>query len=928
MSLKRYIVYPLAILLLILISGAGTLVLTDYLLPGLLETRITSILKKDAGISEIALKLRRVGLDGADLGPFRLGSAQNPALVIQSIRVDYAPEELYQGKVKNIVASGVELHTEFKNGKPGLRGFDLAELLDRIGAPSTQHDADVDHSFSALPMRIEIKSGALFCEINGQVHRIPFEMVMTKDAGDASILDALVDLYPRGQEVKISVRADLAQHQLSTKLMAGRLSLSRFTDLFESVDGLHVTGTADLEANSDFTLDPFSISDVHGRLKGSAFTIDYNGLQFRTLSDQKQNEIPLVIDFEKTSGPDWRIHLSDFETEAPFAARIADMAATVQPKTDRYEISGNLKLSLEPSGAALDKAIPIRLTEPFELPLEFSGRYSKSGSWQFGLTSRDSQKSEHKNPGVDLGEFHVATRLPTIAISGGSRDGTMSATYKLQVPGVQASSESVKLLLPQLVLTGEATIGGEGARGITSTVNLELSGGKLTSNAFQMEAGDLSAVCTLQIDDGGVRQVDGRVKFDGGRLTDTRKTYEFSKIKGDIPLRFPVTPSAKKGRIEIESARYNTLKVGAINADLQQTASGLSFSGNLKSPLMPDLAAKFSGDTHLWPPGDNETRAHFEMVYPETGPEIDLARLMPAAEGFTFKGKLVEAGDLVIGKEGIKVASETHISGGTLAQSQNKVSIDGIQMDLSIPDLVEMRSAPGEKLKFSQASFGEMKIENGEIDYQIESPQSLLVEKSRFTWCDGNVETPAIRLTSGTKDYRLILYCDRLNLAKVLGQFGATTERAEGQLNGRIPVRYRNGQLSFSDGFLYTTPGETGKIRMTDTEMLTAGIPPDTPQYVQMELARKALEDYDYSWAKLNLTTEGEDLVLKMQLDGKPAQSLPFVYQKDLGGFAKVEANVQGSKFQEIRLDVNFRLPLNKLMQYKGLIQMIQKSGD
>jgi hypothetical protein len=239
-----------------------------------------------------------------------------------------------------------------------------------------------------------------------------------------------------------------------------------------------------------------------------------------------------------------------------------------------------------------------------------------------------------------------------------------------------------------------------------------------------------------------------------------------------------------------------------------------------------------------------------------------------------------------------------------------------------------MRSAPGQKLKFARASLGEMKIENGEIDFQIESTRSVLVEKSHFIWCDGKVDAPAIRFTSGIEDYNLILYCDRLDLAKVLQQFGAARVSAEGQLNGRIPLRYQNGRLSFADGFLFTTPGESGKIRMADTEILTAGIPPDNPQYVQMELARKALEDYDYTWAKLNLTTEGEDLLLKMQLDGKPAKSLPFVYQKDLGGFAKVEADVQGSTFQGIRLDVNFRLPLNKIMQYKELIQMIQKSRE
>jgi hypothetical protein len=289
---------------------------------------------------------------------------------------------------------------------------------------------------------------------------------------------------------------------------------------------------------------------------------------------------------------------------------------------------------------------------------------------------------------------------------------------------------------------------------------------------------------------------------------------------------------------------------------------------------------------------------------------------------------LAERGNLVIAKDGISATSESSLSNGKILHRENKIAIENIGMDFFISDLFSMRSAPGQKLRFGHASIGGLNIENGEIVFQIESAHSLLIEKSRFNWCDGKVDAPAIRLRPGVEDYSLTLYCDRLNLAKVLEQFGAASVEAKGQLNGQIPLRYANGQISFQDGFLFTTPGESGKIRMTDTEILTAGIPPDSPQYVQMELARKALEDYDYSWAKLNLTTDGEDLLLKMQLDGKPGKPLPFVYRKDLGGFAKVEANVEGSTFQGIRLDVNFRLPLNKIMQYKKLIQMIQKGRE
>jgi hypothetical protein len=283
---------------------------------------------------------------------------------------------------------------------------------------------------------------------------------------------------------------------------------------------------------------------------------------------------------------------------------------------------------------------------------------------------------------------------------------------------------------------------------------------------------------------------------------------------------------------------------------------------------------------------------------------------------------------MVIGKNGLEAVAKSGVQNGTLQNRQSGITIEGIQVELLIPDVIKLRSAPGQKLTFTRASFGGMNIDNGDIDFQIESPRSFLIEKSHFNWSDGNVDAPAIRFRSDKDDYHLILYCDRLNLAKVLGQFGAASVEAQGELNGRIPVKIKKGQLSFQDGFLFTTPGQSGKIRMTGTEILTAGIPPGTPQHAQMELARKALEDYDYTWARLNINTEGEDLLLNMQLDGKPAQSLPFVYSKDMGGFAKVEAGVQGSNFQGIRLDINFRLPLNKIMQYKELIQLIQQNRE
>jgi hypothetical protein len=44
---------------------------------------------------------------------------------------------------------------------------------------------------------------------------------------------------------------------------------------------------------------------------------------------------------------------------------------------------------------------------------------------------------------------------------------------------------------------------------------------------------------------------------------------------------------------------------------------------------------------------------------------------------------------------------------------------------------------------------------------------------------------------------------------------------------------------------------------------------------------------------------------------------LPFIYKKELGRFARVDAKSKGSLFQGISLDVNLQLPLNQILRYK-----------
>jgi hypothetical protein len=303
--------------------------------------------------------------------------------------------------------------------------------------------------------------------------------------------------------------------------------------------------------------------------------------------------------------------------------------------------------------------------------------------------------------------------------------------------------------------------------------------------------------------------------------------------------------------------------------------------------------------------------------------DSDLGRWLPVAQGVSLSGTVSARATASILAGRLHGELDLAMQDGLLRIPERQVVVAGIDTRLHFPELPRIRSAPAQSLQFDRAAMGGIVLDGGRFDFQVESSDTLFVEKGRLLWCGGKVDTQALRITAGKQDYQVSLYCQRLGLSQILEQLGSVHAKGTGTVNGRIPVSFSDGKIRFDDGFLFSTPGEGGRIQLTGTDILTRGIPPETPQFAQVALARAALEDYLYDWVKLGLESQGEDMVMRLQFDGKPVKPLPFRYQKDLGSFVRVETGEQGSLFQGISLDVNLRLPLNQLLKYKDIVNMI-----
>lgn len=286
--------------------------------------------------------------------------------------------------------------------------------------------------------------------------------------------------------------------------------------------------------------------------------------------------------------------------------------------------------------------------------------------------------------------------------------------------------------------------------------------------------------------------------------------------------------------------------------------------------------------------------------------------------GMDFNADITADGDILFAGDQLTHTIKIDLDNGSFSIPEKKIDISGINTSLSFNGFSDIKALPAQMLAIDKINIKDLRLSDAQVRYTIEStPKSaVLIENASFNWCDGKVISESMRFSSGQDAYQVSLFCDRLKLSSILKEVGAFNAEGEGTLNGRIPVSIKNGDINFDNGFLYSTPGKGGTIKVYGTDKLTAGIPEGTPQFNQLDLAKEALKSYKYDWARLGFDTKGDQLLVKMEFEGKPENALPFVYKKELGSFVRVGADNPGSNFQGIHIDVNLQLPFNRVLKF------------
>ena len=648
-----------------------------------------------------------------------------------------------------------------------------------------------------------------------------------------------------------------------------------------------------------------------------SFLLEARSFDFQPVADflsvKKTAVLPGTMDWsvEKQTHNTWQVTISDMVMKQPEGLMVSSVGARILKEGQQITVLAEAGVS-----------------HPMISDLTASGRALVTlASYGFGVQrldltceTRPRQKLilRHKDVKVLLEQPLAAL---TLRVNGNDIDGNLEVSFtqsRVQHQNREIFSErgSVRSDIYGNRETGALTMD------LTSHLfQIKMNAPDLATRANRL---DTAGRISFDMADGvsAVPRLDLSAELVSGSITLPNKNMALQGIWAQMPVTYP--HAGGTGRFSVEKLMIGNRAVLTGQGAVQLTGKqDIRLEGTFQVPESDAVTLSLKGTAGLEP-----------EVFLNVTAETSRFRLSPYRFGnlmprLPFQAEydvdVQVSGSALWRDHRLTSAADVTVYEGRLSMPDQNLSLSGIQGRLSFNDLLAPASVPGQKVTIERIQAGDFTATDAAVRFTLEPGRSLLFENMQLNWAGGRVTMESVRIPSPDRSMALTLYCDRIQLNRLLAQAGGFDAQGTGSLNGRIPVIIKNGEISFDNAFLFSTPGQGGRIVIQNPEKLKAGIPLDAPGFSQLDLASEALKDFEYAWAKLTFDTEGETLTANMELDGKPGRVLPFVYNRDINSFVRVDAQSPGSRFQGIKLDVNLTMPFNQVMAFGNKMRKLFK---
>ena len=337
-------------------------------------------------------------------------------------------------------------------------------------------------------------------------------------------------------------------------------------------------------------------------------------------------------------------------------------------------------------------------------------------------------------------------------------------------------------------------------------VRVSIKSVKITGHLEQLSDGGLSAALELAIT-GGV------VSSEAQALSD------FS-----LTLPIVVGGPAKAGIFRVGEVTAGKRKFPAVEGTLKIADGRAEFTADW--PLLKKLPISAQG----WI--DSGLRAEVNAkILPFTLSEVkELSELVPALAGLDMDGTISADAvmKLVAGKFTQRVT--LHTKDARFADKDAGLTIEGITGDLAFTRFSPLGTRGGQKFTIAKMTLGDLTLTDGELGFQLERPDSVLIEKTLWHMDGGGIVRFYGARIEPAKPIAAEVFFENIEVARfvslLLNPMGAGDKvSAEGKMYGRVPfVLSPNDEkktLGLGRGFLYANPGP-GLLRLKDKQIVAS----------------------------------------------------------------------------------------------------------
>jgi len=218
------------------------------------------------------------------------------------------------------------------------------------------------------------------------------------------------------------------------------------------------------------------------------------------------------------------------------------------------------------------------------------------------------------------------------------------------------------------------------------------------------------------------------------------------------------------------------------------------------------------------------------------------------------------------------------------------VNLTGLTLSAETSGIADHIDAPPIRPQVRSLEYGNFSVSNLVASIRVTDTRSLVIDSATARLWNGSVSLYAVYFNPKTRNLFCTLFVDDVSAGEAMQSLSGFAGEASGRLHGKLKVRLLEdgAALMLREAFLYSVPGETGKLRISDPERMT-----ETLQLSGLDLANRknianALTDLDYSVLKLDLKrNNGPDAALNLRIEGSATRNgltVPVVLDVTLHG--------------------------------------------